>query len=241
MRNNSVFPKLVLIISILTLSVFQVYSGDKNDLFVKDSYRFKLKEKPKSIFKEAEKLRKKSSLLSMDLDLKLGTGWGNTNYDVQKQIPVSQKLDSTKVKMGPTAGVILSLNFIGFGFTTGVQYVNKGFEYSTGEQNDLEYFNIPLQFYFDFNVGKNIRLDGSVGPYLGVLITQDENPVIMAKNFDFGLGACLQLAYMFNRYFGVLLGSQYEFGGLNNLGSNEYVSKITTSTVNVYTGLKIEF
>lgn len=94
--------------------------------------------------------------------------------------------------------------------------------------------------YFDFDVTDNIRVDGNLGPYFGILLNTDDVEQYAIKNFDFGLTGNLQLAYMFNKYIGVLLGGKYEYGGLNNLGSNEYIKKTTTSTFNIYTGLKFE-
>jgi hypothetical protein len=149
-------------------------------------------------------------------------------------------LSTTQSKVGPAIGAILSLDFLGFGFTTGFQYSNKGFESTGGTKTNLNYFNIPLLFYFDFNVGEKIRIDGNLGPYFGLLLSDDKDPRYKVKNFDFGLTGNLQGAYMFNKYMGALLGGKYEYGGLNNLGSNENFKKITTSTITIYTGLKFE-
>ena len=71
-------------------------------------------------------------------------------------------------------------------------------------------------------------------------MSQDVNPLYKVKNFDLALTGELQIAYMFNKYMGVLLGGNYEYGGLNNLGSNERVKSIHTSTMSFYTGLKFE-
>ncbi len=208
--------------------------------FAGDPYN-RVNSKEKTIIKtEAEKLlKKRNALFSLDADLKLGVGIASTSFELNKPDSTGQ-LTSTSSKIGPTVGATLSLNFFGFGFTTGFQYGNKGYESGTGQKTNLNYFNIPLLLYFDFSVGDRVRVEGNLGPYFGLLMSQDENTLYKAKNFDFGLTGELQFAYMFNNNIGVLLGGNYEYGGLNNLSNNELVKKMTTSTMNIYTGLKFE-
>ncbi len=192
----------------------------------------------KAHFKEAEKLlKKRNALFSLDLDLQLGASFSKTNFDLNNP---NDTLENSKSVAGPLFGATLSVNFLGVGFSSGFQYNSKGFETTTGEKANLNYFNIPLLFYFDFDIGERIRVDGNLGPYFGVLLNTDDVKEYAVKNFDFGLTGNLQLAYMFNKYMGVLLGGKYEYGGLNNLGRNEQINKITTSTFNIYTGLKFE-
>lgn len=189
-------------------------------------------------FKEAEKLlKKRNALFSLDLDLQIGASFSKTTFEMNSQ---NDTLENSKSKAGPLFGATLSLNLLGFGFTSGFQYNSKGFETSTGEKANLNYFNIPLLLYFDFDIGEKIRVDGNLGPYFGLLLNTDDVKQYAVKNFDFGLTGNLQLAYMFNKFMGVLFGGKYEYGGLNNLGRNEQIKKITTSTFNIYTGLKFE-
>jgi len=225
-RNS--FLTLILVCFVVTSS----YAGDPyNRVNSKDS---------KPHFKEAEKLlAKRNKLFSLDADIKLGVGIAGTSFELNQPDSTGQ-LNSTTSKVGPSIGATLSLNFFGFGFTTGFAYGNKGFESQSGEKTNLNYFNIPLLIYFDFNVGERVRVEGNLGPYFGLLMSQDANTLYKAKNFDLGLTADLQFAYMFNKYMGVLLGGSYEYGGLNNLSSNERIKKMTTSTINIYTGLKFE-
>jgi len=191
-------------------------------------------------FKEAEKLlAKRNALFSLDADIKLGVGIASTTFDLNKPDSTGQ-LTTTSSKVGPSFGATLSLNFFGFGFTTGFAYGSKGYESGTGQKTNLNYFNIPILLYFDFNVGQKLRVEGNLGPYFGLLMSQDANTLYKAKNFDFGLTGELQFAYMFSKYMGVLLGGNYEYGGLNNLSNNDLVKKMTTSTINIYTGLKFE-
>jgi hypothetical protein len=195
-------------------------------------------QKIKPHLKEAEKLlAKRNKLFSLDFDVKLGASISNTNFEMN--VP-NDTLSNTTSKVGPLFGANLAVNFFGFGFSSGVEYGAKGFKSSDGETNNLNYFNIPLLIYFDFNVGEKVRVEGNLGPYFGLLLNQTNDPRYKVKNFDLGLTGNLQLAYMFNKYMGVLLGGKYEYGGLNNLGNNENIKRITTSTINIYTGLKFE-
>lgn len=194
--------------------------------------------KIKPHLKEAEKLlAKRNKLFSLDFDVKLGASISNTNFEMN--VPNDTLTNSTS-KVGPLFGANLAVNFFGFGFSSGIEYGAKGFKTADGETNNLNYFNIPLLLYFDFNVGEKVRVEGNLGPYFGLLLNQTNDPRYKVKNFDLGLTGNLQLAYMFNKYMGVLLGGKYEYGGLNNLGNNEEIKKITTSTINIYTGLKFE-
>lgn len=213
----------IIIVAVLG-SVTSLYAGDNYKLKSRDAEAVKL-------------LAKKNRLVSLDLDLKVGVSISNTKFETY--VP-NDSIENTKTKVGPLVGALLSVNFFGFGFTSGVEYSAKGYETTTGEKADLNYFNIPLLFYFDFDIGEKVRVDGNLGPYFGVLLSSTDSPDFKVKNFDFGLLGNLQLAYMFNKYMGVLLGGKYEYGGLNNLGNNEIVKKITTSTINIYTGLKFE-
>jgi hypothetical protein len=189
---------------------------------------------------ETEKLmKKKNAFFNLDVDVQVGLGMGSTNIDVQKYDTNTQKLENTDTKLGPTIGAIVDFDFLGFGFTTGIQYSSKGFETQGNIATNYNYINIPLLIYIGFESGK-IRIDGHLGPYFGLLISQDESTVLAVKNFDLGITGNLSGAYMFNKYMGVLLGCKYEYGGLNNLASNEYINKVTSSTLFFYSGLKFE-
>lgn len=217
-------------ISVLILIFFFISSSG---IYAGDGYRV-----TKPYLKQAEKLlKKKNALFGLDIDVQLGASFSNTNFELNNP---NDTLEKTSSKSGPLFGATFSLNFLGYGFTSGFQYNSKGFETSTGEKANLNYFNIPLLLYFDFDISEKVRLDGNLGPYFGLLLNADDVDQYAIKNFDFGLTGNLQVTYMFNNYMGVLLGGKYEYGGLNNLGSNEQIKKTTTSTINIYTGLKFE-
>jgi hypothetical protein len=197
------------------------------------------KDKDKPYMKEIEKMRlkKKKGIFNLNLDVQIGASIANTTFELNSTDTSAKNLTTTSSKVGPTAGVNFSVDFLGVGFTSGLQYTSKGFQNSNGNNVNLNYFNIPLLFYFDFQVGRVI-IDGNLGPYFGILLSQDKSTVYNVKNFDFGLTGDVQGAYMFNDYLGSLLGVKYEYGGLNNLGSNEDIKSIRTSTFFIYTGIK---
>lgn len=244
MKFNTVFGRSFFVFALILFFSAPCFSGGGNDnIKVKSIYSYSQKSEVKPYFAETERLlKKRNAIFNLDLDIQLGLGIANTNFDLNKSDSLNQSLNTTSTKIGPAIGAILSLDFLGFGFTTGFQYSNKGFESSSGTKTNLNYFNIPLLIYFDFNVGDKVRIDGNLGPYFGLLMSEDNDPLnrYKVKNFDLGLTGNLQGAYMFNKYIGALLGVKYEYGGLNNLGSNENVKKITSSTFNIYSGIKFE-
>jgi hypothetical protein len=199
-------------------------------------------------FKEAEYiLKKRKALFNLDVNVQLGLGIANTSVELNQVSSSTQSLQNTSSKIGPSIGAIVNVDFIGFGFTTGFLYSSKGFKQNVdavgGEQgeavtNSWNYLNIPLLFFIGFDINNKVLVDLNFGPYFGLLLSQDETTYLTVKNFDFGLTGDLSGAYMFNRYMGALLGLKYEYGGLNNLGSNEFVKKTTSSTFFIYSGLK---
>ena len=85
-------------------------------------------------------------------------------------------------------------------------------------------------------------MDLAAGPYVGILLSQDNNQNFALKNIDLGITGRLQGSYFFNRFMGTLLGVKYEQGGLNNLlqsnAANSNISSIKTTNWFIYTGLK---
>jgi hypothetical protein len=191
--------------------------------------------------KEADKtLARKKGLFRLNLDIQVGFSISNTSFDLNRTDTSVNYVRVPGTKVGPNIGAIFSADFLGYGFSSGFLYSSKGFKNSAGQKTSLNYFNIPMLFYFSFDLDRVI-IDGNAGPYFGLLLSQvdDLNNVPFAvKNFDFGLTGDIQGAYMFQKNFGALLGARYEYGGLNNLGSNEAINSIRTSTFFIYTGFK---
>lgn len=197
-----------------------------------------LKDKP--FLKEVEKMKAaKNKLFNVDIDVQLGLSFSNTNFDLNRVDSSTQNLNNPNSKLGPNFGATVTLDLLGFGFTSGFLYSSKGFETINNETTNLKYFNIPLLIYFDYEIGRVI-INGSFGPYFGLLLSQDNDAAVpfAVKNFDLGLTGDIQGAYMFQEHLGALLGLKYEYGGLNNLCNNEAIKSIRTSTFFVYSGIK---
>ncbi|RPI16635.1 MAG: hypothetical protein EHM58_11430 [Ignavibacteriae bacterium] len=210
------------------------FAGDKFGERLRLNDKSKTSIKP--YFKEVEKMqRRKNAIFNLNLDIQVGADFSKADIDVNNDSLNS--LETTQTKVGPTVGAILSIDFLGFGFTTGAQYSQKGIETNLTEKQNLNYINIPLLFDFNFDFGK-VLIDGNLGPYFGLLISQDENTFYKVKNFDLGLTGSLQGAYLIQKYLGILLGVKYEYGGLNNLAQNININKIRTNTFYVYSGVK---
>lgn len=190
-------------------------------------------------------LLKKGGLFGLDLSIKVGLGISKTKFDLNPNdtSAASKDLNTTNTIPGPSIGADITLTVLGYGVTTGFVYSKKGFQTTGGTNYNFHYFIIPLLFYFNFDFGK-VVVDGNFGPYFGLLLsntdfTQNNLPVYKMKNFDLGLTANIQGAYMFTKVLGILLGYKFEYGGLNNLASNEIVNKMTTQTHFIFTGLKV--
>jgi hypothetical protein len=204
------------------------------------------KENSKNCFKDVEKLRGTTSpkLFSFDLDIQLGLSFSSSNFELNKNDSNSSALVNANSKVGPSIGATVSLNLLGFGFSTGIVYTGKGFKTASNSNYNLHYFVVPWLIYFDIDLSK-VRINGNFGPYAGILLSQKAytsaygNELFVPKNVDFGLTGNIQGTYYFTKILGVLLGVKYEYGGLNNLVSNEYVKSLHTSTFFTYTGLKI--
>ena len=183
-------------------------------------------------------------LFSFDLDIQVGLGIASSSFNLNKVDSNSKDLNNTGTKVGPSVGATVSLNLLGYGFSTGILYAPKGFQSSSGTNFNLHYFVVPWLIYFDLDFNR-VRINGNFGPYVGILLNKDAYlsnsnvNVFTPKNVDFGLTANIEGAYYFTKILGALLGVKYEFGGLNNLASTDYIKSLHTSTVFVYTGLKI--
>lgn len=179
-----------------------------------------------------------NNLFGLNLDIILGVGFVKTEFESAND---TTGLSNAESKKGPILGVNVNFNLLGFSLGTGFTYSSKGYVANSKSYN-ANYFNIPLMFSFNFNI-KKVEIDLSAGPYIGILLSQDNNPFFEMKNIDLGITGTAQGSYFFNRFIGALVGVKYERGGLNDLlksnGLNNYVSGIKTQNWFVYSGIKI--
>ena len=195
----------------------------------------------KPFLKKMEKLRlKRGGLFNLKIDVKAGLSISNTSFDLNRNDSTTKDLGNSSSKLGPNIGATVTVDFLGYGFSSGLMYSSKGFETVSNQTTRFKYINIPLLFYFDFEISRVI-IEGNFGPYFGLLLSQDNDAsyvLFEVKNFDLGLTGDVNGAYMFQKHLGVLLGIKYEYGGLNNLGNNEAIKSIRTSTFFIYSGIK---
>lgn len=236
--------KLFFLLIVMNLSLTVVtLSQQKND-----TARVKLQDSVAMIMKQAEKMQKEyarkmeeqenmngqqNSLFGVRLDLILGYTSSNANYETNTNAGGVQ----TNIKNGAFGGANITLNLMGFSFTTGVSYSSKGFKTDNGNDYNMNYFNLPFLLSFNFNIGK-VLIEPSFGPYVGIMLSGNNDS--MYKNIDIGALGSIQGSYMFQKHLGALVGFKYEYGGLNNLSKNS-TSDLHTKTWTLYSGLKIVF
>jgi hypothetical protein len=175
------------------------------------------------------------SMFGVRLDLIFGYTGTNSTYESTNSIGGVQ----TGAKNGGFAGANITLTLMGFSFTTGLSYSSKGFKTNTGNQFDMNYINLPIMMSFDFKVGKKVIIEPSIGPYIGIGLSNNNSDSLM-KNIDIGIIGNLQGTYMFHKHIGALVGFKYEYGGLNNMSSNS-AAQIKTKTWALYSGVKFVF
>lgn len=178
-----------------------------------------------------------SGLFGLTIDLIVGAGFSKTSFDLSKD---TAGLSNTGSRTGPLVGANVNISLLGFSFSTGFSYSSKGFTTNSNSYS-ANYFNIPLLFAFNFNI-KKVEIGVAAGPYIGILLSQDQTQNYALKNIDLGITGTLQGTYFFNRFLGALLGVKYEQGGLNNLiqsnAANGYINSIKTTNWFIYSGVK---
>ena len=203
-----------------------------------NSYQKTQKKQQDEYTKKNNRNRGGNNLFGVNIDVILGMSFSNTTFDMNRD---TAGLSNTSPKTGPTIGANVNFRIFGFSLGTGFAYSSKGFKTGNSNSVNANYFNIPLLFSYNFDI-KSVEIDVNAGPYLGILLSQDNSSVYQMKNIDLGITAAMQGSYFFNQYLGVLLGVKYEQGGLNNLlkttGNNNYINSIKTTNWFVYTGMK---
>jgi len=217
---------------------FQTYKINK-DILDKD-YKLALKEHQVRTGK----------IIDFYIDFQLGFGGTSANIDQKSNTGAFD----TKSKVGFTTGALVYFNlFEEVNFATGLAYVGKNFEVTppidtassiagldtTISDISNNYVNIPLYINFGGMISEDIGVTFNGGPYLGILISTDDKAGLGYKNFDFGLAGTLTGNYLLNPFVSIILGTRFEYGGLNNLGNTQFVDKITTTNYSIFTGIRV--
>lgn len=242
---------LLLAVSILFLSVnFSIANQNFDPKLKLNSNRNYSGEIKSRDYNKALKYHKKitGSVLGLSLDFQLGYNSTSANADATS----SEQPVSTTSKGGFSFATLLNINVLGLGFTTGIDFTKKNFGIEIPYYNstttvdsissDLSnsYMNIPLNISFGGKVSEDIGITFSGGPYFGILLNP-ENAVSGFKDFDFGVNGILTGRYYLNPFMAIILGTQGQYGGLNNLLSSSSVEKLNTFNWGLFTGLSVGF
>lgn len=191
----------------------------------------------------AEKTGQNPIAVYLDLEL----GYGSTSANITSNNTGASY--STASNGGINVGGLFYLRVADvWSFSTGLDFFNKKFEVTTTDTNiaalnrvqdvSNQYLNIPLYFNVGGMISDKVGLTFMGGPYLGLLLSTNESAGLGYKNFDFGLAGTLTGNYVVAPLVSVILGTKFQYGGLNNLGSNNNVESIHTTNFTVFSGVR---
>ncbi len=247
--------KLILLFALLSLTV-NTYADWKPE-FLKTGLSKNEKTRVDKDYKIAYKdfQEKSGKILDFYVDFKIGGA--STSANVTQANGLGAYNTGSKVGFNIGALVYTKL-FDSFQFSTGLDFVGKNFEVtppanvntggtppagaridSTAKSISNNYLNIPLNFNFGGMITDKFGLTFNGGPYFGLLLSTNDNSGLGYKNFDLGLNGSLTANYKIAPLTSVLLGARFDYGGLNNLGRTQYVDKVSTSTIAIFTGIRL--
>ena len=194
-----------------------------------------------------EKIKDRSdSPVKFYIDLKGGAGSTSANIT-----PKSGAAYNTASKVGLDVGGLVYLSlFDVVKFSTGLGLSNKSFQIqptiaipspdvdTTSRTLSNQYLDIPMNINFGGMISDKVGIMFNGGPYFGILMNQPEQTGTGLKNFDLGLNGTLTANYKLNLLTSIIFGVNFDYGGLNNLGSTQYVDKVTTTKIGLFTGVR---
>lgn len=180
---------------------------------------------------EPHKIEIKRSFIK---EIEFNVGFGSVNYNIEGKSGFDINSES---RIGYYAGLYFD-----------IPYVNLGLIYSEKKSlirtSQLEkeiinrYFIIPVNY--EVSIGtSNFALVLTPGVYGGFLLSTNEDEVLPLKNFDLGFDIKFFAEQRLSQKTLLTAGIRYERGGLNNLGSNAQIDKITSSVFYFFGGLKL--
>ncbi len=243
---------LILLSAFILLSGGRTFAGDPDgDNKVNKQKKEKL-EKDYTLKKKEFDILHNSKPIDIYIDYQLGLGSGSANIS---NALTSNAYDTKSVLSFNTGGIVHISFFEFISFTTGVSFVGKSFKFTppqldtaainkfgAGEKSlKSTYLNIPLYLDFGGMLTDKIGLTFTGGPYLGIRLNSEDYDGLAYKNFDLGLSGTLTGNYVIAYPLNLILGVNFQFGGLNNLASTKFIDHITTQNFNVFTGLRLWF
>ena len=247
--------KLLLLIFVLSITIQvsgQTNAGDPDNGSNASELNFINKDKLEKDYrakkKEFDAVNKVKPIdIYLDYQLGLGVNSGNISNAL-----TSNSYDTKSILSFNTGGLIHISLFEIVSFTSGVSFVGKGFKFTPpaldttaintfgeGEKKISNTFmNIPLYLEFGGMFSEKIGLTFAGGPYIGIRLNDDNYNGLGFKNFDFGISGTLTGNYLIAYPLNLILGVNFQFGGLNNLGSTKLIDHITTQNFNVFSGVR---
>lgn len=247
--------KLILLFALLMGSVnsYADWKPEFSKTGIPKNEKSKLNKDYKLAYKDFQE--KSGKILDFYVDFKLG----GTSTSANVTSAAGKDSYNTGSKVGFNIGALIYTRlFDAFQFSTGLDFNGKNFEVTPpnninsgtpvpasdsvsklSQKVANNYLNIPMNFNFGGMITETLGLTFNGGPYLGILLSTDDNRTGMGyKNFDLGLVGSLTANYKIAPLTSILLGAKYEYGGLNNLGNTPYVDKVSTSTLGFFTGIR---
>ena len=247
--------KLILLLALLMGSVnsYADWKPEFSKTGIPKNEKSKLNKDYKLAYKDFQE--KSGKILDFYVDFKLG----GTSTSANVTSAAGKDSYNTGSKVGFNIGALIYTRlFDAFQFSTGLDFNGKNFEVTPpnninsgtpvpasdsvsklSQKVANNYLNIPMNFNFGGMITETIGLTFNGGPYLGILLSTDDNRTGMGyKNFDLGLVGSLTANYKIAPLTSILLGAKFEYGGLNNLGNTPYVDKVSTSTLGFFTGIR---
>ncbi len=240
---------------ILSYGTNLLFAGDPDNIATKPEIKIVKKDrlmKDYEIKKDEFLVRTGQKLIDIYIDLQLGVG--STSGTVGNALGTgTYKTDS---KIGVKTGGVISIAIKDlFSFTTGLELNGKQFSFTPpvtdtaannvfkGAENILSgtYMNIPLYINVGGMISEDVGLTFYGGPYLGFRVNTTTLSETGFKDVDLGLSGTLTGNYVVAYPLSLLLGVNFQFGGLNNLGGSKFIDNITTQNFTVFTGARIGF
>jgi hypothetical protein len=257
---KKVFILLILFVFALSFQIAKA-DGDPSKPIINPDSKSKICSKVDFDYKKAKKefeFRSGKKLFDFYVDFQLGVGGTSANVTSANNVGDYK----TSSKLGYKTGAVFFISLFDMvSFSSGLSFNGKSFEITNPnilpsvivDTNKIKpnstmyitanYLDIPLNIHLGGMVSETVGIDFNGGPYLGIRMSVPDNVSNGSgfKNFDLGLNGTLTGSYVFAYPFSAILGVDFQYGGLNNLGSTSTVDRISTLNYSFFTGLRVGF
>jgi hypothetical protein len=167
--------------------------------------------------------------------IELNVGIGSVKYNIEGK---NDFIINSESKMGYYAGLYFDIPYVNLGLL----FSEKRSLIRTSEL-EKEFVNRYIIVPINYGIGigtENFALVIEPGIYSGFLLSTNADDILPIKNFDLGFDIKFFAEQRLSQKTLLTGGIRYERGGLNNLGSNSQVDKITSNTWYFFGGIKYE-